>query len=403
VQPSARLSPYVNKTVPFRFRGRDLRFMLSHALFSSFDVDDGTRLLLKAIAQRVDPSAVGSALDIGCGVGVIGACVAAAAPGASVLMQDRDCLAAAVARENCRMNGIAGVTAEAGLAFHGLRGRAFDLVTSNLPAKAGKPVLDAFLRHAAGCLTPRGVAAVVIVEPLAGFAASVLERLGCPVSHREDTRQYSVFLYAAGPLQPETDAQREDIAPYIRDKREFVGRGAAWMAETAHAIPDFDTLGHGPEVCMELLATEAVPGDVLFWNPGQGHLPLFMAAGRGDGVRSVSLASRDCLELAITARNLAAIGRPPSAAVAAPTEADLEDAFPAGSFDLLVMNPHPVPRVPWQDQSLRAAAALLRPGGALLAASTSTEMHRLLDHRTGFRLAAQARHAGCRAAILRLP
>ena len=62
----------VNKIVPFRFMGEDLRLALSHALFSSFDVDAGSKLLLKTLAQRVDLGTVGSVLDVGCGVGVLG-------------------------------------------------------------------------------------------------------------------------------------------------------------------------------------------------------------------------------------------------------------------------------------------------------------------------------------------
>ena len=88
---------FVNKTVPFRFLGRDLVFQLSHALFSSFDIDDGTRALLKSIAQNVDVPALGSVLDVGCGVGVIGACLRAHAPRAKTVLQDRDALAAAFA------------------------------------------------------------------------------------------------------------------------------------------------------------------------------------------------------------------------------------------------------------------------------------------------------------------
>ncbi len=147
---SPAVARFINKSVPFRFDGADLSFCLSHGLFSSFDIDDGTKLLLKSIARSVDLASLRDVLDVGCGVGVIGACVAARAPSARVTMQDRDALAAAVARENCRLNGLQGASAECRLAFHGLGGGTVDLVTSNLPAKAGAPVLAAMLRHAAG-------------------------------------------------------------------------------------------------------------------------------------------------------------------------------------------------------------------------------------------------------------
>ncbi|MEN6477502.1 MAG: methyltransferase, partial [Rectinema sp.] len=87
------LSPYVNKTVEFAFMGARLRLELSHALFSSFDVDSGTRLLLKAVAR--DPVLAGArrVLDAGCGTGVIGLAVAKAFPDTEVTLRDRDMLA----------------------------------------------------------------------------------------------------------------------------------------------------------------------------------------------------------------------------------------------------------------------------------------------------------------------
>jgi ornithine cyclodeaminase/alanine dehydrogenase-like protein (mu-crystallin family) len=65
-------APYVNKSVPFKFNGAELKLDLSHALFSSFDVDRGTKLLLKAAARDPVLARARRVLDEGCGVGVIG-------------------------------------------------------------------------------------------------------------------------------------------------------------------------------------------------------------------------------------------------------------------------------------------------------------------------------------------
>ena len=56
---------YKNRTIPFRFDGAELSFHLSLALFSSYDVDAGTKLLLKTLAQRVDFSKARNLLDLG--------------------------------------------------------------------------------------------------------------------------------------------------------------------------------------------------------------------------------------------------------------------------------------------------------------------------------------------------
>ena len=60
------IEPLINKTVAFRYKGKELEFDLSHALFSSFDVDAGTRLLLKEVAQDPVLDAASLVLDAGC-------------------------------------------------------------------------------------------------------------------------------------------------------------------------------------------------------------------------------------------------------------------------------------------------------------------------------------------------
>ena len=52
--------------------GERLFFDLSHALFSSFKIDDGSRLLMKTLAKQVNLAEVNSLIDVGCGVGTLG-------------------------------------------------------------------------------------------------------------------------------------------------------------------------------------------------------------------------------------------------------------------------------------------------------------------------------------------
>ena len=397
------ISRFVNKTAALRFKGRGLSFHLSHALFSSFDIDEGSRLLLKTLAQNVDLEAVRSVLDIGCGVGVIGAAVAAHAPSAAILLQDRDALAAAVAEENCRLNRLDHVEVRCALAFHGLAGRTFDLVASNLPAKAGKPVLQSFLRHAAGCLSATGIAAVVIVAPLASFARETLDALRCRVVHVEATRAYTVIHFGAGQAVAETDAEREDMSPYIRTSADFSTGSSAYSLRTAHSLPDFDTLGYAVKLSLDVLADAASARTVLVWNPGQGHLPVGLLAQRGRAISSLSIAGRDSLECAISALNLSSMGRPSARVTALASEADLAAAFPEGSFDLIVAAPRPIPRVPWQADLAAAAELLLKKGGELFVVGSSTDLHRFLEQPTSFHAKTSRKRYGFRAVIQRKP
>jgi predicted RNA methylase len=312
------LDAFVNKTVDSRFCGRDSLFHLSQGLFSSFDIDDGTRLLLKSIAQRLDLDRLRSCLDVGCGVGAIGVSVKSRAAQATVVMQDRDALAVAFAEENSRANGQPDAEVDCGLAFWHLGGRTFDLVASNLPAKAGAPVLEAFIRLAPSFLTPQGVVAVVIVAPLADFATAAIKSLGHELAYSESTKGYTVLHFRAGGGGSSgnggsgaREKSAESLEPYIRHKGAFTRSGHTYELTTAWSLPDFDTVGHGLDLAMEVLSEVTLKGEALFWNPGQGHVPACLVSNLSNAFSGISLAARDFLELAMTERNLRDCGRPP--------------------------------------------------------------------------------------------
>ena len=216
------LLPLVNKTAPLKFNGAELRLDLSHALFSSYEVDLGTRLLLKAVARDPALERARRILDAGCGTGVIGLALAKAFPEAELVLRDRDSLAVAFAERNRVANKLRGRTAwtdpetgerrtpvaapraELGLLADGLEGGPYDYVLSNLPAKAGAPVLEAFFARAAGSaagpagrpgfLAPGGRLAVVIVNTLAEKAAAWIAAAGLALVSRERGSGHTVFI-----------------------------------------------------------------------------------------------------------------------------------------------------------------------------------------------------------------
>ena len=392
----------VNKIVPFRFSGTDMSFRLSHGLFSSYDIDEGTRLLLKSIAQRLDLAGVDTLLDVGCGVGVIGVSICRRAPHIQGLLQDRDALAAAFARENADVNAAAGIAVDCGLAFWHVHGRLFDLIACNIPAKAGEPVLRSFFEDIGRFLSPRGTAAVVIVSPLAAFALQAVDRCGYEVKHSEQTRDYLVlhFRARADRLSPPPPSG-EPLQPYVRAHRTFSHADISYELDTAWSLPDFDTLGYALQATMDLVTEGKISGELLFWNPGQGHLPVSILAARGSAVSGIRLAARDFLQLAIADRNMRAAGRTASSLSAIPFESGLRETAPRGSIDWLFAVPQPIPRAPWQAQMAQSAAALLRPGGMLLLACTSTEVHRFLAGLRGFQVMRNRKLFGYRAVMLK--
>ncbi|MDR0399361.1 MAG: methyltransferase, partial [Treponema sp.] len=214
---NAYLEIYGGKTVPFRFRGRDLRFTLSLGLFSSADIDRGTRLLLKVLSRLLDEGGASPPrriLDCGCGAGIIGVCAARALlppPGKGavrgaraesplVRCQDRDELARIVTQGNAALNGLDSSVLRAYTEplLSGDPGGGWDLILSNIPAKAGEPVLDDFIRRSPALLAPAGRALIVVVAPLADFFRRRLAAAGVSLMGEEQGPEHRVLVYGAG-------------------------------------------------------------------------------------------------------------------------------------------------------------------------------------------------------------
>jgi len=410
------IAPYVNKTVPFKFNGADLRLDLSHALFSSFDVDRGTKLLLKAAARDPVLASARSVLDEGCGVGVIGLSVAKAFPEAEVLLRDRDGLAVAFAERNRLANRLKGRTvwkdpatgeertampppsSSWGLIGAGNAEGRFDFVFSNLPAKAGGPVLASFFASLTGAgggvplLAPGGRAAVVIVEPLAAQASAWIEEAGLSVVSRSRGADHVVFVLesaapclgdcpasgeAMRPAYPDAPLASLDLRAYHRAEGRFRLADVSYRAKGFWGLPEFDTPGFATAAAAEL-ASRACAGclvrDALIIDPGVGHFALW--ASRVFGPERVTAASRDLLALAATAANIAdlpAASRPSYRAI---DELGL-DRLAESSFDLVVDFSAPVPELDSSGTAWDRAARLLKRGGVFLASRALTEMARL--------------------------
>ncbi|HOO87354.1 MAG TPA: methyltransferase, partial [Synergistales bacterium] len=99
-------------------------------------------------------------LDVGCGTGVLSLAMYSQYPDADILAVDRDALALAFTEMNCRENGFQ-ITTASSLGCAGVFDRTFDLVMSNIPAKAGLPVIATMLTDFSRLAGPKGTAAVV--------------------------------------------------------------------------------------------------------------------------------------------------------------------------------------------------------------------------------------------------
>lgn len=111
--------------------GRTLTVHSYPGVFSHGALDEGTQLLLSCLPDVLEKRTPTSALDLGCGAGVLGAALLAACPDLALTQVDSHALALAAARRTLAANGFTAKT----LASDGLGaidGR-FDLIISNPP------------------------------------------------------------------------------------------------------------------------------------------------------------------------------------------------------------------------------------------------------------------------------
>ena len=148
------------------WRGQTLTFLTDAGVFSRGELDTGTRLLLDALPDDL----AGSLLDVGCGWGAIGICLAKAYPGLRVTMADVNLRALALAEENARRCGAQVRCLESdGLAA--LAGERFDWIVTNPPIRAGKQVIYRIFAEAAAALRPGGALFLVIRKQQGGDSA----------------------------------------------------------------------------------------------------------------------------------------------------------------------------------------------------------------------------------------
>ncbi len=126
--------------------GKPMKFSSTWGLFSPEKLDEGSLMLLDHIEFR----SADSSIDLGCGYGVLGMTAARECPQGQHLLIDKDFVAVEYAKKNCAANGLSNTDVQLSNGFrHVDPKRRFDLVMSNLPAKASKEqhylyLLDAY-------------------------------------------------------------------------------------------------------------------------------------------------------------------------------------------------------------------------------------------------------------------
>ncbi|MDO8570052.1 MAG: methyltransferase [Candidatus Daviesbacteria bacterium] len=161
---------YFKKEITYCFAGEKFKFDVGNTLFSTFDLDHGTDILLRAIDFE-NPKTI---LDLGCGYGPLGIILAKKYPQAEVTMVDRDLLAVKYARNNIKKNNITNATVLGSIGLEKVNDEKFDLIVSNIPAKIGDiAIAEEFILNPFKHLTPNGEFWFVVVNALNRLIPSV--------------------------------------------------------------------------------------------------------------------------------------------------------------------------------------------------------------------------------------
>lgn len=147
-------------------RGFGFTFNSTWGLFSPKTVDEGTRLLL----NHIEVAHSDDCLDLGCGYGAIGLTLARIASEGKTNLIDKDFVAVEYAERNIAANNITNASAYLSNGFSRVPpDRHFDLIASNLPAKAGNEMWNIMFADAHDYLKPGGRIYVVAISALRQF------------------------------------------------------------------------------------------------------------------------------------------------------------------------------------------------------------------------------------------
>lgn len=395
-----QIEKYVLKVVPLRFRGADLNFELSHALFSSFDIDVGSRLLLKLVGKHIEPETVSRIIDIGSGVGVLGIACTRGYPGSSVAFRDRDALALAFTGRNARLNKVKPVALEHALFLDGLEGASFDLVLCNVPAKAGVLPLDNFFKDLPGLLSDKGNAAVVVVNTIAEAAKESILAGGGDIWMAEEASGHTALLFRRGvaihgsqaaTINVDANSNANSAAWNVRERSEAMTKlgSVRYRFKGYWGLPEFDTPSFSTVLAAELSDSLFTGGQlrrVAVINPGPGRLACFI---RTRARCRIDLCGRDALALAASERNLdlnwpgdaGREGTKQGSGSGRLVVASMND-LPDSAYDLVVEFADLTPRVDTTTDMWTGAQRLLKNGGFYISVMPSTAFDRFERRKT---------------------
>ncbi|MDD2258743.1 MAG: methyltransferase [Bacilli bacterium] len=176
--------------IKYTYKGKELSFISNSGIFSKNRVDFGTNLLLNTIEIKKN-----SILDLGCGYGVVGVCIASSSSLSDVLSVDINERAVELTNKNYINNQVNNGRAIVSDVYCNLD-KMFDVIITNPPIRAGKEVVYEMVLNGINYLKEEGEIWVVIRKDKGGM--SLFKNMQTVYSFAEIVNKKNQYLVIKG-------------------------------------------------------------------------------------------------------------------------------------------------------------------------------------------------------------
>lgn len=184
------MDPYFKKDITYKVGKHNFIFSVGETLFSTFQLDHGTDVLIRAIEAN-SPQSI---LDLGCGYGPLGIILAHKFPKAQITMIDKDLLAVRYSKQNAIKNQIQNIKVLGSVGMEQVEGQTFDLIVSNVPAKIGdEAITQEFILTPYMHLNPGGSLWIVVVNALNRLIPKIGRQYDLPMKEIRNRHGHSVY------------------------------------------------------------------------------------------------------------------------------------------------------------------------------------------------------------------
>lgn len=325
--------------------------------------------------------------------------------------QDRDELARLVTLANAERNNLTEDQLSAGTEplLWTFPDRRWDLIISNLPAKAGEAVLRNFIFSSLTLLSATGRVGIVVVNPLVQKIRSWIKEAGATILVERQGKGHGVFFFSPPadltwttdstiPWEPLKEMEKEKVdffKPYVRNRGTYRIGEIEYSLTSLHGVSGFDTPSKATELAIKGIVkiekdlSSLLPNPFVFIHEtDQGHFAVWLwlyLQKLGLKKPLLSIGGRNILALEASRRNVLDLNGDPDLFIQPMVDPELSasdlhiplKARGREKADLFFSFPEPVPQTNRWADLWRGYSEFLKAGGILVVSGTAVDMERL--------------------------